>query len=214
MKSFVLLFLVFISAIVYGQTTKDTIYVYQGDTSKLKIEYDINGLKTKETFYSYDNQIEQESFFDKGEQMHWIAYDSLGNKTSEWINPEIENVKHRTKRNVALIISIIIVTILLSVIWRYYGYESSYYSLIAFTIVIPSIALIVKNQIDRDHYFQWILWSSFIITPIFVFVLSIVNFFIKTKIPLWISILFGLISALFLLFIIFLINISGSGMIG
>ncbi len=83
MKSFVFLFLVFISTEVCGQTSKDTIYVYQGDTSRLKIEYDINGLKTKEIFYSDDNQVQQESFFDKGEQMHWIAYDSLGNKTYE-----------------------------------------------------------------------------------------------------------------------------------
>jgi hypothetical protein len=118
-------------------------------------------------------------------------------------------------RNVILISTILLLAIIVIIARKIFGYKAMYYSLIGFAIIVPIISLLVESRMKNDDkVLKMVLGSLFIVTPSYLFFLSVFNFFKKNGIPLWISIIFSIVGLLFFLFVIFLIKISGAGMLG
>lgn len=118
-------------------------------------------------------------------------------------------------RNIIFLAAILILGIVILISWKFFGYKAMYYSLISLAIIIPFISLLLESRMKNDDkVLKMALGSLFIVTPSYLFLLSVFNFFRNNGIPLLISIICTIIGVLVLLLVMFLIKISGAGMIG
>jgi hypothetical protein len=211
------IFFLFITCLAFGQSTKDTVVDYNGRQAKMRVEFDKDGGKTKETVFYDNGKVETIYYYSDNKNHHWIAYDTLGVKTAEWQDPEIENSKHRQKRNVALtIVSILFI----SLTWlssKKIGYRTTYFVIGILTVFITVISFFIQNRIDYEQTNQFVTYtisSVVFCLPILLLTLSVSNFFRKTGIQVLFSIIFTLFCLWILLIYTMAILTAGAGMLG
>lgn len=210
-------FFLLLTCLTFGQSSRDTIVDYNGRQAKMKMEFDKDGNKTKETVFYDNGKIETIYDYTDNKKQHWIAYDTFGVKVAEWQDPEIENSKHRQKRNIALVI---VSLLLLSLTWllsKTIGYKKTYFIIGFLTVFITIIAFFIQNRIVYETTNQFVTYtiSSLIFClPILLLTLSLSNFFRKTGIQVIFSIIFTLFCLWILLIYTMAILTTGAGMLG
>lgn len=195
------IFFLFLTCLTFGQSTRDTVVDYNGRQAKMKMEFDKKGQKTKETVLYDNGNIETEYFYIGNQKVHWITYDIIGAKTAEWKDPKVENLKHKQTRNTALIIVSFLLISFIWWSWKRFGYAKTYFIIGYSTIIFPLITFILENRIEQTReLIIYFLSSVVLVLPVLLLILSATNFYQKTDINIFISILFILVSIGLLLF--------------
>jgi hypothetical protein len=212
----ILIFILFSSMVSYSQKIVDTTGMYNGETTKKRIEFSRAGELTKETYYFPNGRIEQENLYQEGVPYYWISFDQHGNKTAEWGDPENSLVKWRKGRLWVLSLTIVCFAGLTVAAARR-NYENTFYIFLTLSLFIPFLIMLLEKQrslADGNRNFHLILSSLIFLIPGSLFILSLISLSKRIKIPWSISILAILISLVFLLFFAMVSNIAGAGILG
>jgi hypothetical protein len=218
-KSHILIcmFSLLISFASFGQKVIDTTIYYNGRISKEKIYMDSKGQKIKETIFYKSGKIEYENFYKDGEDIRWVNYDSTGVKNGEWNNPNVEQARFIESRNLIIVLTAIFLVLTIGLGWKYIGYPTTYIIITLSTAIFSITDVIFSAQIDKLHEVIGLVIASIIIelSP-FLFILSIINLFKKTRIPIILSILNIVFSAGLILLLIrsIILEAIGPGFIG
>ena len=210
-----LVFFIAISIISYGQKTIDTTELYNGILTQKKIEFDATGKIQSEKYYYANGKIQIEYFYSNGKQTHWIAYDLKGNQTAEWNDPEVGYAENRKLKDIVFSITFLCIGGLV-VAGSRLNYVMTFYSLLCLSVVYPFVVFLTERKVvDHEHnkIFPLIIASTLFILPSLLFIISVLNFFKKGKIPLLTSIFATLISIGFILFFVVTMLVSGAGML-
>lgn len=170
----------------------------------------------KETYFHSNGKIQIKYFFNEVEKVKWIAYDTLGNVIVEWNNSEIENRRIRKTRNMTFSLVSIITLGLIVLSIRTLNYPKTYYLIILTGILTLAIMFLFQDKIRGTNEIVGLTGASILIliSPI-VFLFSIYNLFKRRgEIPIIISIILILASAVLILFMAVAYAVSGAGMIG
>lgn len=212
MKFSLTTFCLLLTYLALAQSTRDTLLNYNGRPAKMKMEFDKDGEKIKETVFYGNGKIETIYFYSGNKKAHWIAYDTLGTKTAEWQDPEIENPKQRQTRNVTLTIVSILLISLTWLLWKKFGYMKTYFIIGYTTILITAI----QNRIDFEQTSQILIYSFptvIFCLPVLLLALSLRNLFRKTGISILVSIIFAVFCIWILLVYTMAILTTGAGML-
>ena len=76
-------FFLLLTCLTLGQSSRDTTVDYNGRQAKMKMEFDKDGDKIKETVLYDNGKIETIYYYSDNKKIHWIAYDTLGVKVAE-----------------------------------------------------------------------------------------------------------------------------------
>src|SRR5690606_37380344 len=129
--------------------------------------------------------------------------------------PEIEYRRIRKIRNIIFSIVPIIILGLIVLSIRTLNYKKTYYLMVLFGVLTLAIMFLFQNKIrDADEIIGLIGASILILIPPTVFLFSFYNLFKRRDIPIIISIILTLVSAVLILFLAVAYAVSGAGMIG
>ena len=210
-----MLFLLAVTAITFGQKIIDTVELYNGILTNKRIEFDGTDKIHKVKYYYSNGKLQTEYFYAKGKEIRWIAYDLNGNQTAEWSDPEVDYAKNRKLRSIVFSITLFCIGGVIIACSRL-NYVKTYYSVLCLSIIYPFAIFLTERIIlndEQNEVFPLIVASTLFILLSMLFILSILNFFRKGKIPLMTSIVGILISAGFLLFFIMTMLVSGAGIL-
>jgi len=210
-----LLFSFTLFTISFGQKTIDTTELYNGALTHKKIELDATGKIQTEKYYYTNGKVQTEYFYTNGRQTRWIAYDLLGNQTSEWNDSEVWYAEKRKLRNIVFSITLLCIGGLV-VVGNRLSYANTYYLVLCLSVFYPFIVFLTERKIidnETNKIFPLIVAPTLFILPGLLFILSVFNFFKKGKIPLVTTLFAILISAGFILFFLITMLFSGAGML-
>jgi len=196
MRNLLLLLSLFFTATAFGQKIIDTTELYNGELTLKRIEFKSTGEISKEIYYHPSGKIKIEYFFNNGKKIRWIAYDTTGNQISEWNDPEIGYARKRKLRNITFSITLLAIVGLIIAVSRI-SYRNTYYSILILSVIYPFIVFLTQGLIstnDANPVFALVIVSTLVILPGLLLVLSFINFFNRSKIPIATSIFAILIS--------------------
>jgi hypothetical protein len=190
------------SLVSYSQKIVDTTGSYNGENTKKRIEFSRAGELEKETYYYPNGRIEQENFYHDGVPYHLISFDQNGKTTSEW--GDRAYVLEKWKKSGRWILWLTIVCFVgLTITAARKNFENTFYTFLTLTLFVPFLIIMAEKRMaaqDGNQNFDWMIGSLIFLIPGCLFILSLISFSKRIKIPLFLSILAMLISLVFLLF--------------
>lgn len=178
-----------------AQWSSDTIIDYNGRKAKMKIEFNREGEKTKETVFHANGKIQTEYFYADNKNVHWIAYDSTGIVVAEWEDPEIANSIRRQSRNLILTIVSVLIALSTWLLYRWKGYERTYLVIVYSTIFVTITTFLLQRRVDTESLsesLKMVIASILWVLPMLSLIFSVSNFFRKTEIGLVVSVVVSL----------------------